>query len=95
VVAVLRKVMGWGVQSIVEEYNVYAHPKAREVDIAYIQSLDSEELPTFTGLPRPDGLLKASWARAVSRVKMGRMLVAATILILLWAMTATRISVQL
>ena len=38
-IAVLRKTMGWDVQSIVEEYTGYAQPKAREVDITYIQSL--------------------------------------------------------
>ena len=94
-VAVLRKVMGWNVQSIIDEYNFYAYPKAREVDITYIQSLDLKNLPTSSTPKRSEGLLRASWTWAICRVKMKRMLIAATILILFWAMVATRIYVQL
>jgi len=44
VVAVIRKVMGWNVDAILDEYNTYASPKPRETDVNYIQNFQVDSL---------------------------------------------------
>jgi tyrosine-protein phosphatase SIW14 len=44
VVAVVRKVSGWELGSIIDEYKAYAEPKVRECDVKYISSFELSDL---------------------------------------------------
>ncbi|KAK4077017.1 uncharacterized protein Triagg1_3984 [Trichoderma aggressivum f. europaeum] len=44
VVAVVRKLSGWGLDRTVDEYTTYASPKARECDVEYITSFQPRSL---------------------------------------------------
>ncbi|KAL7931654.1 tyrosine phosphatase family domain-containing protein [Trichoderma chlorosporum] len=44
VVAVVRKLSGWGLDSVVDEYTTYASPKVRECDVEYITSFQPSSL---------------------------------------------------
>jgi tyrosine-protein phosphatase SIW14 len=44
VVAAARKVAGWPVDTVLQEYKVFAEPKVRDCDVAYITSLETASL---------------------------------------------------
>ncbi|KAL5087394.1 hypothetical protein Trisim1_007794 [Trichoderma cf. simile WF8] len=44
VVAVVRKLSGWGLDRVVDEYTTYASPKVRECDVEYITSFQPSSL---------------------------------------------------
>jgi tyrosine-protein phosphatase SIW14 len=46
VVAATRKIAGWPVETVVEEYRTFAEPKVRDCDVAYITAL---EVASFQG----------------------------------------------
>jgi tyrosine-protein phosphatase SIW14 len=47
VVAATRKIAGWPVDTVVEEYRTFAEPKVRDCDVAYITAL---EVASFRGI---------------------------------------------
>lgn len=54
VIAAIRKLSGWNLDSVVDEYKSYAQPKIRECDVEYItvfepSSLDIHSLRSFHG----------------------------------------------
>src|SRR5579871_5241783 len=86
VVGVIRKVMGWRPESIVEEYTKYAHPKTRESDISYIEKFDINIL-SDVDVPRADIASKVVLSLTTLRARMFRILVFATAVLILWAFT--------
>jgi tyrosine-protein phosphatase SIW14 len=44
VVAVVRKLSGWNLDRVVDEYKTYATPKIRECDVDYITAFESSSL---------------------------------------------------
>ncbi|KAI9170885.1 Tyrosine-protein phosphatase SIW14 [Paramyrothecium foliicola] len=50
VVAVMRKVSGWNLQRVLDEYELYAAPKLRECDVEYISSFQTASLQTLGGM---------------------------------------------
>lgn len=44
VVAVVRKLSGWRLETIIDEYRTYAEPKVRECDVDYITAFELSEL---------------------------------------------------
>ncbi|KJZ72703.1 hypothetical protein HIM_07895 [Hirsutella minnesotensis 3608] len=47
VVAIVRKLAGWNIERILDEYKTYAAPKIRECDVDYISSFQSSSLQTL------------------------------------------------
>ncbi|PHH62071.1 hypothetical protein CDD82_2049 [Ophiocordyceps australis] len=46
VVGIIRKLSGWSLDSVLDEYKSYASPKARDCDLDYIRGFQSALLPT-------------------------------------------------
>lgn len=96
VVAVLRKMTGWDVPSIEQEYRVYAHPKERPGDIAYIRTLGDLSLRTVTGYGRVQEVLNHGlnpFNRPLSPMKLRRMLYAALLVMVFMILCVTRFRV--
>lgn len=65
VVGVVRKVTGWELSSILDEYKSFATPKERECDIRYITAFESANIsPTMFTSKSPLALQKWRFARA-------------------------------
>lgn len=87
-VAVLRKVMGWPVESVVGEYTTYAHPKVREVDVKYIRRIEVADLiginePIFNRMP---SLAKPKIA-SILTYRMRKLALATATAMLIWGVT--------
>lgn len=65
-VAVIRKIMGWSVESTISEYTAYAHPKARQVDVNYIHRVETTNLVGITD-PRTIRTIGFSKPRSIRR----------------------------
>ncbi|KAL5345907.1 tyrosine-protein phosphatase siw14 [Pseudogymnoascus australis] len=59
-VAVIRKVLGWSVESTLNEYTSFAHPKVRQVDVNYIRQF---EVATLVGIVDPKITRTASFSK--------------------------------
>ncbi len=59
----MRKIMGWSVDSIIDEYTDFARPKTREVDLDYIHSIQLENF---------EDVINKSGFEAISRYTMFR-----------------------
>ncbi len=82
-VAVLRQVTGWNIDSILEEYKAYAESKVRECDVQYIKEFEVSSLQgLFTDqILRPhDTVLKGP--------RMARMVMFAAMIIMIMFATA-------
>ena len=44
VIAAARKISGWRLDSVLDEYRLYAEPKVRECDVEYISALEVASL---------------------------------------------------
>lgn len=51
VVAVVRKLSGWALNNVLDEYKSYAMPKIRECDVDYINAFQSSSLQSLTYEP--------------------------------------------
>lgn len=51
VVAVVRKLSGWDLEHVLDEYKTYATPKIRECDVDYINAFQSSSLQGLTHEP--------------------------------------------
>lgn len=82
-VAAIRKVMGWSVPSIVNEYTSYAHPKVRDVDVSYIHKFDVADLG-ITGVPNFESSSSVKPRRVSKISRMRKMLFVTLAAITVW-----------
>ncbi|PKS07039.1 hypothetical protein jhhlp_005636 [Lomentospora prolificans] len=60
-VGVIRKIYGWDTQTILSEYLSFAHPKPRETDVRYLETVDPSlflQEPSPEALPRRKTFLR-------------------------------------
>lgn len=89
-VAIIRKVMGWRIDDIIEEYTTYAYLKIRESDIKYIHVFDVQSLSPVFREPARDITSEMTYSGAVSRARMVRMVAMAFLILFLWALATLR-----
>jgi tyrosine-protein phosphatase SIW14 len=90
VVAIIRKVMGWHMDTIIEEYTTYAYPKTRESDMKYIHGFDVQSLSQAFPELAHDITSKITYSGAVSRARMVKIAMA-ILMLLLWAFTTVQL----
>jgi hypothetical protein len=90
---VLRKIYGWHVESIVDEYNAYAQPKARPSDVNFIQGLNHSALVTLHHQLGPNSRSKIALFNNASHMKMTRILLVAIVVMTLWSFTAIQLRI--
>ncbi|KAM0298737.1 hypothetical protein ACHAPM_008160 [Fusarium culmorum] len=88
VVGVVRKITGWDVARVVAEYNTYAEPKAREVDVTYLQGFEVSSLVLSNTLQRE---ICSRRNRLQSRTFF-RAIVFSTCVMLVWFMSGVRMT---
>lgn len=88
----MRKLTGWNVDSVVQEYCSYADNKIRDNDIQYIRNFDIAILAALQIVTRFDSGSRASDGRVASQIpglpKMAKMLITTALVLLLWVFTA-------
>jgi tyrosine-protein phosphatase SIW14 len=89
VVGVVRKVAGWDAESVVAEYKSYAEPKAREVDVTYLDDFQVSSLVISNANAPKDICTKCS--RMQPRTFF-RAVIFSTCVLLLWFLSGSRIS---
>ncbi|KAM0220629.1 hypothetical protein ACHAQI_000087 [Fusarium lateritium] len=89
VVGVVRKVAGWDAESVVAEYKTYAEPKAREVDVTYLDDFQVSSLVISNGNAPKDICTKCG--RLQPRTFF-RAVIFSTCVLLLWFLSGSRIS---
>ncbi|SPJ75588.1 related to tyrosine-protein phosphatase SIW14 [Fusarium torulosum] len=89
VVGVVRKVAGWDAESVVAEYKSYAEPKAREVDVTYLDDFQVSSLViSNTNTPKD---ICTKCGRMQPRTFF-RAVIFSTCVLLLWFLSGSRIS---
>jgi tyrosine-protein phosphatase SIW14 len=89
VVGVVRKVAGWDAESVVAEYKSYAEPKAREVDVTYLDDFQVSSLViSNTNAPKD---ICTKCGRMQPRTFF-RAVIFSTCVLLLWFLSGSRIS---
>ncbi|KAF4589850.1 tyrosine phosphatase [Ophiocordyceps camponoti-floridani] len=83
VVAVVRKLSGWTVNTVLDEYRAYATPKVRECDVDYISSFKASTLITSTRPPLP--------MATVQHRNFFRLVVFSTFIIVLWLVSGSKL----
>ncbi|PHH59241.1 hypothetical protein CDD81_3541 [Ophiocordyceps australis] len=83
VVGIIRKLSGWSLESVLDEYTSYATPKARDCDVDYIRGFQSALLPT-SALELPQHV-------AVQSRTFVRTLIFSTFVIMLWYVSGSTI----
>jgi hypothetical protein len=91
VIAIIRKVMGWRIDTIMEEYTTYAYPKTRGSDMKYIHGFDVQSLSRVFQEPAHDITFKITYSSAVPRARMMKMIATAILMVLLWAFTTVQL----
>ncbi|KAF5680557.1 SIW14-like tyrosine phosphatase [Fusarium heterosporum] len=89
VVGVVRKVAGWDAESVVAEYKTYAEPKAREVDVTYLDDFQVSSLVISNANAPKDICTKCG--RLQPRTFF-RAVIFSTCVLLLWFLSGSRIS---
>ncbi|CAJ0552706.1 Ff.00g007840.m01.CDS01 [Fusarium sp. VM40] len=89
VVGIVRKVAGWDAESVVAEYKSYAEPKAREVDVTYLDDFQVSSLViSNTNAPKD---ICTKCGRMQPRTFF-RAVIFSTCVLLLWFLSGSRIS---
>ncbi|KAH6950739.1 tyrosine phosphatase family-domain-containing protein [Fusarium avenaceum] len=89
VVGIVRKVAGWDAESVVAEYKSYAEPKAREVDVTYLDDFQISSLViSNTNAPKD---ICTKCGRMQPRTFF-RAVIFSTCVLLLWFLSGSRIS---
>jgi hypothetical protein len=87
----MRKVMGWHVEHIVQEYMNYANEKVRDTDISYIRGFDIATLAPLVGTLRFEHGARATDSRVSLNVlktaRMGQFTVFTALVLLIWLLT--------
>ncbi|UNI24632.1 Protein-tyrosine-phosphatase [Purpureocillium takamizusanense] len=83
VVAVIRKLSGWGTDTAVAEYKSYAEPKVRECDVEYISSFQATSLPLRSESARTSPVHIRTFFRT---------LVFSTLVLALWLVSSVRLT---
>ncbi|KIL86545.1 hypothetical protein FAVG1_10375 [Fusarium avenaceum] len=89
VVGIVRKVAGWDAESVVAEYKSYAEPKAREVDVTYLDDFQISSLVISSANAPKDICTKCG--RMQPRTFF-RAVIFSTCVLLLWFLSGSRIS---
>jgi tyrosine-protein phosphatase SIW14 len=88
VVGVVRKVSGWHLPNILDEYKSYASPKVRDCDLQYISAFQASDL---TRAPMPKTLVKVG--DAPFRIRgFFRTLAFTAVVLVIWVLSSIRIS---
>jgi len=81
----MRRVMGWQVESALDEYTNYARPKSREADVKYINGFEVASLDSLLSKPQYENFSKGGLlARTSKRTKMA---IVTTLILLIWAIS--------
>lgn len=91
VVAVVRKLSGWHLDRVVDEYKTYATPKVRECDVDYITSFQSSSLEMSSSI-RPAHAESTRFGPVQVRSFM-RTLLFTAIVATIWLVSGSRIAV--
>lgn len=84
VVGVIRKVSGWNMQKVLDEYRTYAEPKIRECDVEYISAFKAAALQADE-----DGLARFSKVQVRTFL---RTLLFSTFVMVLWLVSGSQMS---
>lgn len=82
-IAVLRHVISWPVESILDEYRGFAEPKVRECDVGYISNYKVSSLQGLFAEKR----VEQPKVTALRSQKMARMLITTIIVLIIWITT--------
>ncbi|PHH87488.1 hypothetical protein CDD83_8826 [Cordyceps sp. RAO-2017] len=82
VVAIVRKLSGWGLDSTLDEYRTYAAPKVRECDVDYISGFDSSSIRALS--------LEPSRISPVQVRTFFRTLLFSTFVMVLWLVSGSK-----
>lgn len=85
VVAVMRKVSGWNLQRVLDEYELYAAPKLRECDVEYISAFQTASLQGFGGTE-----LSSRFSSRVQARTFLRTLAFSTFVMFLWLISGSQ-----
>lgn len=88
VVAAIRKLSGWQLRHIVNEYKTYAEPKIRECDVDYISSFQCAPLQNLYDL-----YYEPTRFNAVQRRVFVRILLFSTFVMVLWLVSGSKMLV--
>ncbi|KAM0263793.1 hypothetical protein ACHAQJ_001111 [Trichoderma viride] len=92
VVAVVRKLSGWNLDRVVDEYKTYAAPKIRECDVDYITAFESSSLEMEITSLRPFHTENPRFSPVQVRSFM-RTLLFTAIVATIWLVSGSRIAV--
>ncbi|PFH57597.1 hypothetical protein XA68_14804 [Ophiocordyceps unilateralis] len=83
VVAVVRKLSGWSLNTVLDEYRAYAMPKVRECDVDYISSFHASTLTALTW--------QSSRAAVVQPLIFFRIVVFSAFILVLWLVSGSKL----
>lgn len=87
VVAAIRKLSGWQLNTVIDEYKSYAEPKVRECDVDYISTLQCGPLQSLYSLHNEAATIFPIQARTFFRA-----LLFSAFVMLLWLVSGSRMS---
>lgn len=92
VVAVVRKLSGWELDTVLDEYKAYATPKIRECDVYYITSFQSQPViaTAVTSLQRYDDNMPARFSPTQIRTFL-RTFLFSTLVMTIWLVSGSHI----
>lgn len=92
VVGVVRKLSGWDIESVVDEYRSYAQPKIREVDVAYLEAFQISSLSREAPSPRQVGDLAPIRSPSQQRTFF-RALLLSIVVLGIWMLSGSQLTV--
>ncbi|KAG6037167.1 hypothetical protein E4U41_005301 [Claviceps citrina] len=87
VVAAMRKLSGWQLDRVVDEYKTYAEPKARDCDVDYIRDFECAPFQSLHSLRRKNACFTPVQVRTFFRA-----LLFATFVMVLWLVSGSQMS---
>jgi tyrosine-protein phosphatase SIW14 len=84
VVGVMRKLSGWSLPTVLDEYRQYAEPKIRECDVEYLTSFETNVAwQRELQVPRAPQLVNRTFLRALALT---------VVVVVIWLFSASRLS---